>query len=459
MPKVLKAPKHTGEKINHAVNSTKLQTKLVGESFTQYHTIKIAKNAAKKARQFEIQRHIRRLKQAQNAESKAKSSSPPEELERDIDLLKQVDTHSVATSALVSKLIKYKLLPRHQFDASPDEESIETYPLWPVAEQLGIITSRNTVHKSKDTERIFHQVQSNKAFAEELAKCAQALAALVSPPRKAEVPVKDEILEPIATSKSLSKSSSKKSVEQDVLSDGYSSDDGFSDDETERLEGQPQNWRDSDELDAMVGSGSDTPDSESDSSSDSETELNAGDDRVYDESEGRRAERRKRIRDETSDSDDNFLPSLATSFIPPTAADDWDDAEADYADRDAEGKGPPKSMRKNRRGQRERRAIWEKKYGKNANHLKLRAKEPRHPKQRESTRMPRPDLPQDSANAVPLASRSTPRNSVPLSKSGESRASAISGKPNDLHPSWAAKQQAKEAQAALRPVGKKIVFD
>ncbi|WFD42345.1 hypothetical protein MPSI1_000987 [Malassezia psittaci] len=393
MPKVLKAPKHSVEKANGAVNSTKLQTKL-------YHTIKIAKNAAKKARQFEIQRHIRRLKQAQNDVSKAKSSSSPEELERDIDLLKHVDTHGVATSALVSKLIKCKLLPRHQLEASPDEESSNTYPLWPVAQQLGIISSRSTDSESEYAKRVFHQVQSNKTFAEELAKCVQALAALVLPPPKAEVSVKDEISVPASSSKPINTSlSSQKEVEQDVSSENYSSDDGFSDDETERLKAQPRNWSEMDELDALVGSGSDTPDSESEPESDSEAESNAVDDRDNDESVDRRAERRKRARDETSDSDDDFLPSLATSFIPPTAADDWDDAEADYADRDADGKGPPKSMRKNRRGQRERRA------------------------------------------------------------SKKSPAATNSGKSSNLHPSWVAKQRAKEALSAMRPVGKKIVFD
>ncbi|MFQ3529546.1 BUD22 family protein, partial [Escherichia coli] len=64
-----------------------------------------------------------------------------------------------------------------------------------------------------------------------------------------------------------------------------------------------------------------------------------------------------------------------TGFIPATEGDDWSDAEADYAD--TGGKGPAKSQRKNRRGQRERRAIWEKKYGRHANHLKLREKERR----------------------------------------------------------------------------------
>ena len=57
---------------------------------------------------------------------------------------------------------------------------------------------------------------------------------------------------------------------------------------------------------------------------------------------------------QASDSGSTFLPSLSTGFIPAAAGDDWSDAEADFAD---EGGGPAKSTRKNRRGQRERRAY------------------------------------------------------------------------------------------------------
>lgn len=56
-----------------------------------------------------------------------------------------------------------------------------------------------------------------------------------------------------------------------------------------------------------------------------------------------------------------FLPSLAVGFIRGDSDSEWSDGEA------AAGDLP---QRKNRRGQRARKAIWEKKYGKNANHIK-----------------------------------------------------------------------------------------
>ena len=58
-----------------------------------------------------------------------------------------------------------------------------------------------------------------------------------------------------------------------------------------------------------------------------------------------------------------FLPSLAISGY-------WSGSESAASDLDTAGPKP----RQNRRGQQERRAIWEKKYGHNANHIKKQSK-------------------------------------------------------------------------------------
>ncbi|MCQ8210687.1 BUD22 family protein, partial [Cutibacterium acnes subsp. acnes] len=69
------------------------------------------------------------------------------------------------------------------------------------------------------------------------------------------------------------------------------------------------------------------------------------------ESDGEDTPRKRANTFEEDDEEDAFLPTLHTGFIPATEGDDWSDAEADYAD--TGGKGPAKSQRKNRRGQRE----------------------------------------------------------------------------------------------------------
>ncbi|KAJ9092192.1 hypothetical protein QFC21_006938 [Naganishia friedmannii] len=68
-----------------------------------------------------------------------------------------------------------------------------------------------------------------------------------------------------------------------------------------------------------------------------------------------------------------FLPTLASGF---TMGDyDSDPDEDDRRDKKSGKGGLIQSVRKNRRGQAERRKIWEKKYGKGANHVKKQEEE------------------------------------------------------------------------------------
>lgn len=320
---------------------------------TQFHAIKAAKTATKKARQFELQRHVRQLKQCQSGKTSKEQSV--EELEEELNILKRMDIQQVATNALVSKLVKSKLLPRPQLAISLDAERAKDFPILETARNLGLDPTQKSGYDSVREERVVHQVQSAKVLAEELASCIKSVAALVFPPAPKDTASKatepntsaqgDEEVAPVQPAK---KAKSKEAPAPVPEEDDYSSDDGFGDEDTERVTNQQWNLSDMDKLDALVGSGSDESDDEDDADSDSDDEGNSSD---YNPS--RRA---KRPRSESPE-DDNFLPSLATGFIPAAADDDWNDAEADFADQDASGKGPAKSMRKNRRGQRERRAY------------------------------------------------------------------------------------------------------
>lgn len=108
------------------------------------------------------------------------------------------------------------------------------------------------------------------------------------------------------------------------------------------------------------------------------------------------------------------------------------------------------------------RSIWEKKFGKGANHLKLLEKDK---KQRTPLRPPparRPGqegLPsRDSGWSGTLGGKpSSKRAAVPaLSKAMPAKAEV------EMHPSWIAKQKQKEKEEAAarnRSAAKKIVFD
>ena len=123
--------------------------------------------------------------------------------------------------------------------------------------------------------------------------------------------------------------------------------------------------------------------------------------------------------------------------------------------------------RKNRRGQQARRALWEKKFGRNANHLKKQAQDrnqgwdPRkgasdgnglrgkRGRGRDGSSMRSNDR-QGSERVVRSGA-----NSDPI-KMRERKSKPVEG---PLHPSWVAAKKAKEAKVAVAFQGKKVVFD
>ena len=362
-----------------------------------HQAVKVAHSSAKKARQHELQRHVRRLKQCAEAERS--------DLEKELYYLKTLDIHALALRALSTKLIKAKILPKRAQGA--DEER---FPLLPFALEAKVdpaATETLLSFEHKAHEHICNQVLSSKVLASELTACLASLIPLVTQQKAPKTPV----TEPVKSDKEA------RQVEVAPPEDGYESDDGMGNQENVHTRG---------DMDTLVASGSDTEDSD-----DEDTP------------------RKRANTSEEDDEEDAFLPSLHTGFIP---GDDWSDAEADYAD--TGGKGPAKSQRKNRRGQRERRAIWEKKYGRHANHLKLREKEPRKAREHRV-----PDRPTKRPKPMQAPPPKQPRTQDPHPPSSSRVQPAPPPSNAPLHPSWIAKQRAKEAQHAAKPQGTKVVFD
>ena len=362
-----------------------------------HQAVKVAHSSAKKARQHELQRHVRRLKQCAEAERS--------DLEKELYYLKTLDIHALALRALSTKLVKAKILPKRAQGA--DEER---FPLLPFALEAKVdpaATETLLSFEHKAHEHICNQVLSSKVLASELTACLVSLIPLVTQQKALKTPV----TEPVKSDKEA------RPVEVAPPEDGYESDDGMGNQENVHMRG---------DMDTLVASGSDTEDSD-----DEDTP------------------RKRANTSEEDDEEDAFLPSLHTGFIP---GDDWSDAEADYAD--TGGKGPAKSQRKNRRGQRERRAIWEKKYGRHANHLKLREKEPRKAREHRA-----PDRPTKRPKPMQASPPRQPRTQDPHPPSSSRVKPAPPPSNAPLHPSWIAKQRAKEAQHAAKPQGTKVVFD
>lgn len=137
--------------------------------------------------------------------------------------------------------------------------------------------------------------------------------------------------------------------------------------------------------------------------------------------------------------------------------------------------------RKNRRGQQERRQIWEKKYGKNANHLKKPQKRTRQNRDQEwdARKGARADDEKgkhgdgrggnrsagDARKRSNRPTRGGPTtsgaNSDPVQRRNMDDKGQGKGKQADapLHPSWEAAKKAKEAKKNVKFQGKKVTFD
>ena len=124
--------------------------------------------------------------------------------------------------------------------------------------------------------------------------------------------------------------------------------------------------------------------------------------------------------------------------------------------------------RKNRRGQQERRQIWEKKFGQNANHVKNQL----HRRSRDERWDPRSGA-RENNKGIYKKGRNSNFKKISVNGRGGPKSSGANSdpvrakpKPKDkeevikpLHPSWEAARKVKAAKKNVTFVGKKVVFD
>ena len=123
--------------------------------------------------------------------------------------------------------------------------------------------------------------------------------------------------------------------------------------------------------------------------------------------------------------------------------------------------------RKNRRGQRARRQIWEKKFGHNAKHLQRQAgsqdrdrgwdpragARPAHDRIKGKREKAQAPIRRGRAGPLSSGANADPIKTRPIK--GESKEKQAAG---PLHPSWEAAKRAKEATKGVAFQGKKLVF-
>ncbi|ESK95005.1 bud22 family protein [Moniliophthora roreri MCA 2997] len=399
-----------------------LNAKMVGKL---HHDLKEVRKAAKKAKAFETQKLIKKLK---GLRLKNGSEADITECESQLEELKEINTEAVANTALRSKLSKDKQLSKTDLIQAAMSTELEKNLLLPAA-------------GSSPAGKVQSRLLSSKILAVGVASALEDLRLVIHPPAGSVDGDSDD--ERPAKMKKLTARDEDGDVNMDLEDDLA---DVGEEDENDGGAG----WES-----GTVGDDEKEPDDdgwESDSLGSGEVDEYMDEDSpeeagatISDHGLPPKPSPQARMAQST------FLPALSTGFIRGDSS-DWSDSEAKAADIE---------KKKNRRGQRARRAIWEKKYGRNANHKKKEVAE-----SGERGRKHWPSSANDGGSNRGLSSSRSIKTSRPdgsgrQTDSAPHQHMANTARSQRLHPSWEAKKKLKEKQSAAitpPPPGRKIRF-
>ena len=231
--------------------------------------------------------------------------------------------------------------------------------------------------------------------------------------------------------------------------------------ENEDVEGSDDEEEDYEAYASRLAASSDENSSAGESNSEGPYQRDLNPEEITEESEVEEQHRKPKAPNKpppTTPKSTTFLPSLSLGGY-------WSGSESAEELSDTE-----QQPRKNRRGQQARRALWEKKFGKNANHLRMQSQnrdegwDPRRGARdsddrgkrgrgrgRGGLRTSRGGVGEKGRGRGPMSSGA---NSNPVSARKTKPAADA-----PLHPSWEAAKKAKEQKKTAAFQGKKVVFD
>ncbi|KAG5648315.1 hypothetical protein DXG03_004887 [Asterophora parasitica] len=431
----------------------------------QHHDLKEVKQAAKKAKSFEMQKLIKKLK-----DLRKKGDKPDEigEAESHLELLKALDHEMIATTALKTKLNKVRILQENEHVQAAISSELTT----------DVVAAEPGTSAAKLQSRLL----SSKILAAEIATIVEGLRNVMQPKADAVDNVDEVGDEAAERPKKLKKVDGPKekvpAVRFQVAAGAQrdAGDEGNVDEEIDDA-GWESGTVGDDDQEAADGweSGSIVEEDEGDSAEDSDHDSQEP--AAVASSSKKVAQPTKatstKASTKTTGLQSTFLPSLSVGFTR------GDSDESDLSD--SEVKHGDIEIKKNRRGQRARRAIWEKKFGRNANHKKKEAEEQKDSRHSSEHRHQAnaahsshgsfnkaPARKQSEGKAVPQyrqeadsgwSQRAASQNSAPDRPAPPARSfGRVEEKP--LHPSWEAKKKMKEKQSAgiVPSQGKKITF-
>ncbi|KAE8241558.1 hypothetical protein A4X13_0g7359, partial [Tilletia indica] len=166
-----------------------------------HHHVRVLRATAKRARTFETQRTVKRLKAAKADEERA-------ELEAELAAFKAVDIGGTAARALLMKCAKMRLLPKGQArKEAMDEDDEDGFPLVAALRSEGSLlpvwtslrenktAEGSTTPQGKAAEKVQARLASSKMMAEEVTRVVQELQQIIDPSKKVQAPATSKAAE------------------------------------------------------------------------------------------------------------------------------------------------------------------------------------------------------------------------------------------------------------------------
>ncbi|KAF8807120.1 Bud-site selection protein [Phlegmacium glaucopus] len=410
-----------------------------------HHEMKEVHKATKKAKIFETQKVVKKLKDL--GKKGDTTSQAVGEHEAELTCLKGTDHDSIGNTALKTKLLKDRTLRENEEIITAMNKELEG--------SLVVLAEPGTT-----VAKIQSRLLSSKILGIQVAASLEALKVLLNPALKQNEP---ESNAPVPSDKGVERPSKLRKETSNVTAKVQTRPDNTDHDANVNMDdaGWESGSIDEDRVENLTDDGWESgeispKEDESSESEDDELKVKP------------KSKLGKPAKSSSSINESTFLPSLSVGFIRGGSDDsDWSETE---------GKSTDLEPKKNRRGQRARRAIWEKKFGRNANHKK---------KEEEVTAQARKISGHTSkitgSNGPKLPGPSSARGSARYSKDkkfsqihqpvdagwgtrtvGVSTPSIVTpaGMDRPLHPSWEAKRRLKEKQSVgiVPSQGKKIKF-
>lgn len=313
---------------------------------------------------FEVQRVVKRLKAAVGEEERT-------DLETQLEALKEISHGVVAAIAIRSKLAKAKLLPKSVKKA----DSAAHYPLMTMVQELqDLVAGGAETVSHPGAEKATAKLLSNKVVSEEVSKAVKDLRALFEerPSIRREDEAKSAGRRAGKADHNVGRQEAKNDDDDDGGREGDRWDRRSAEVTAEADRGREERVHNAQSSHASTANGKRGADQDHSGEgrprkqvrieSDDESGMSKGEDSNEGESTGD-SEQDGGEHDGDLDADLSRLPALSTGFVAGrglrlgrASDEEWSDGDADSIDEGADVAGMAKESKKNRMGQRARRA-------------------------------------------------------------------------------------------------------